>query len=55
MKKQQFSNEQAYGVDVFGHGVNFTSASELVYDEEGIYQMVWYGLNNCSQVKNYVE
>jgi hypothetical protein len=26
-----FSNEDAYNVDVFGHGVNFTSASEYVY------------------------
>ncbi|RLN12837.1 hypothetical protein C2845_PM09G10330 [Panicum miliaceum] len=50
-----FSNEEAYGVDVFGHGVNFTSAPELVYDENGFDQMVWFVLNNCSQVENYVE
>ena len=50
-----FSNEEAYGVDVFGHGVNFTSAPELVYAEDDINQMVWYVLNNCSQVENYVE
>jgi hypothetical protein len=28
-RNQDFSNEQAYGVDIFGHGVHFTSASEL--------------------------
>jgi len=50
-----FSNEEAYGVDVFGHGVNFTSAPELVYDENGFDQMVWFVLNNCSQVETYVE
>ena len=36
-----FSNEEAYTVDVFGHGVNFTSAPELVYDDSAIDQMVW--------------
>jgi hypothetical protein len=41
-------------VDVFGHGVNFTSASEYVYDD-GYDQMVWYILNNCSQVDKYVK
>ena len=50
-----FSNEEAYDVDVFGHGVHFTSASELQYDENGFDQMVWYVLNNCSQVEKYVK
>ena len=54
-KNTGFSNEQAYGVDIFGHGVNFTSAPELVYAEDDINQMVWYVLKNCSQVENYVE
>ena len=49
-----FSNEDAYTVDVFGHGVNFTSASKYVYDD-GYDQMVWYVLNNCSQVQEYVK
>jgi len=30
-----FSDEEAYGADVFGHGVRFTSVAELVYDEGG--------------------
>jgi hypothetical protein len=47
-----FSNEEAYGVDVFGHGVHFMSASELVYDEDCFDQMVWYVLNNSSQAEN---
>jgi hypothetical protein len=50
-----YSNEEAYGVDFFGHGVHFTSALELVYDENGFDQMVLFVLNNCSQVENYVE
>nr|CAH67329.1 OSIGBa0102I15.9 [Oryza sativa] len=39
-RNKGFSNEEAYGVDVFGHGVNFTSAPEYVYDENGIDQMI---------------
>jgi hypothetical protein len=31
-RNKGFSNEEAYGVDVFGHGVNFTSAPEYVYN-----------------------
>jgi len=50
-----FSNEEAYNVDVFGHGVHFTSASELKYDENDFDQMVWYVLNNCSQVEKFVK
>jgi hypothetical protein len=53
-RNKGFSNEEAYNVDVFGHGVNFTSACELVYDDSAIDQMVWYVLNNCSQVDKYV-
>ena len=53
-RNKGFSNEEAYDVDVFGHGVHFTSASELQYDENCFDQMVWYVLNNCSQVEKYV-
>uniref|UniRef100_J3LNX2 DUF4218 domain-containing protein n=1 Tax=Oryza brachyantha TaxID=4533 RepID=J3LNX2_ORYBR len=54
-RNKGFSNEEAYEVDVFGHGVHFTSASELQYDENGFDQMVWYVLNNCSQIEKYVK
>ena len=50
-----FSNEAAYDVDVFGHGVYFTSAFELQYDENGFDQMVWYMLNNYSQVEKFLK
>jgi hypothetical protein len=50
-----FSNEEAYRVDVLGHGVNFTSASETLSKDSAIDQMLWFVLNNCSQVKKYVE
>jgi len=50
-----FSNEEAYGVDVFGHGVTLTSAADVVYDENEIDQMVWYVLNNSSQVEEYIK
>jgi hypothetical protein len=53
-RNKGFSNEDAYSVDVFGHGVSFTSATELVYDDTAIDQMVWYILNNCSQVEKYM-
>jgi hypothetical protein len=49
-----FSNEDDYDVDVFGHGVNFTCAYEYVYDND-YDQMVWYVLNNCSEVEKYVK
>ena len=55
IRNQGFSDEDAYGVDVFGHRVAFTSASEVVYDENQFDQMVWYVLNNCSQVEEYVK
>jgi hypothetical protein len=54
-RNKGFSNQEAYGVDVFGHGVNFTSTPEFVYDENGIDQMVWFVLNNYAQVGNYVK
>ena len=50
-----FSDDEAFGVNVFGHGVNFTSAPEHLYDENGFDKMVWFVLNNCSQVEKYVE
>ena len=53
-RNKGFSDEKAYGVDVFGHGVYFTSAPNHVYDNNSIDQMVWYVLNNCSQVDKYV-
>lgn len=48
-RNKGFSNEEAYGVDVFGHGVNFT-LTEYVYDENGIDQMVWFVLNNVPKL-----
>ncbi|XP_039778099.1 uncharacterized protein LOC120645374 [Panicum virgatum] len=39
-RNKGFSDEEAYGVGVFGHGVHFTSANELVYDENSFEQMV---------------
>jgi hypothetical protein len=50
-----FSDQEAYGVDVLRHGVNFTSVSEPLSEGSAIDQMVWFVLNNCSQVKKYVE
>jgi hypothetical protein len=49
------SDEEAYGVDVFGHVVNFTSASEPLSEGSAIDQMMWFVLNNCSQVEIYLE
>ena len=50
----EFSNEEAYDVDVFGHDVKFTSTPKVDKDEKGFDQMVWYVLNNCSQVEKYI-
>uniref|UniRef100_A0A8R7TU01 DUF4218 domain-containing protein n=1 Tax=Triticum urartu TaxID=4572 RepID=A0A8R7TU01_TRIUA len=52
-----YSDEEAYGVDVFGHGVNFTSGYEYqyVYDKKEFDQMMWYALNNCGQTQKYIE
>jgi hypothetical protein len=49
-----FFDEEAYGVDVFRDGVNFTSVSEPLSEDNVIDQMVWFVLNNCSQVEKYV-
>jgi hypothetical protein len=54
-RNKGFSDEEAYGVDIFGHGVNFTSRSEPFYQDSAIDQMVWFVLNNYSQVAKYVE
>jgi hypothetical protein len=54
-RNKGFSDEEAYGVDVFGHGVNFTSVSEPLSEDSVVDQMVWFVLNNCSQVEKYVE
>jgi hypothetical protein len=50
-----FSDEEVYGVDVFGQEINFTSASGPLFEESAIDEMVWFVLNNCSQVEKYVE
>jgi hypothetical protein len=50
-----FSDEESYGVDVFGHGVRFTSAEEVVYNDPFLDQMSWYVLNNCNQVEEYIK
>jgi hypothetical protein len=39
----------------FLDGFNFTSASETLSKDSAIDQMVWFVLNNCSQVKIYVD
>jgi hypothetical protein len=54
-RNKGFSYEEAYGVDVFGHGVNFTSTSEPLSEDSAIDQMVWFVLNNYSQVDKYVD
>jgi hypothetical protein len=54
-RNKDFSDEEAYGVDVFGNGVNFTSASEPLSEDSAIDQMLWFVLNNCSQVEKYME
>jgi hypothetical protein len=54
-RSKGFSNEEAYGVDVFGHGVNFTFASEPLSEDSATDQMVWFVFNNCSQVEKYKE
>uniref|UniRef100_A0A0A9BTM9 DUF4218 domain-containing protein n=1 Tax=Arundo donax TaxID=35708 RepID=A0A0A9BTM9_ARUDO len=49
-----FSDESAFSVDVFGHGVNLIGACELSYlDEFG--QLLWYVLNNCAQAEDYLQ
>ncbi|KAI4984553.1 hypothetical protein ZWY2020_017183 [Hordeum vulgare] len=52
-----FSDQQAYGVDVLGHGVNFTSGYEYeyVHEKKEFDQIVWYVLNNCDQAKKYID
>jgi hypothetical protein len=35
-RNKGFSYEEAYGVDVFGHGVNFTSASEALSEDSAV-------------------
>jgi hypothetical protein len=55
LETRAFSDEEAYGVDAFGHGVNFTYVSEPLSDDSAIGQMVWFVLNNCSQVEKYVK
>ena len=52
-----YSDEEAYGGDVFGHGVNFTSGYEYqyVYDKKEFDQMMWYVLNNCGQAQKCIE
>jgi hypothetical protein len=54
-RNKSFSDEEIYGVDVFGHGVHFTSVSEPLSEDSAIDQIVWFVLNNCSRVEKYVE
>jgi hypothetical protein len=54
-RNKSFSDEEVYGVDVFGHGVNFTFVSEPLSEDSAIDQIVWFVLNNCSRVEKYVE
>ena len=49
-----FSDQSAYTVDVFGHGVNLIGAYDYYYSNE-IDQLVWYVLNNCDQVDKYIK
>jgi len=49
-----FSDQSAYIVDVFGHGVNLISAYDYSYSEE-IDQLVWYVLNNCDQAEKLIK
>jgi hypothetical protein len=55
LETRVFSDEEAYGVDVFGYGVNFTSMSAPLSEGSAIDQMVWFVFNNCSQVEKYVK
>jgi hypothetical protein len=45
-RNTSFSDEETYGVEVFGHGVNFTYASGPLSENSAIDQMVWFVLNN---------
>jgi len=49
-----FSDQSAYIVDVFGHGVNLIGACDLSYSEE-LDKLVWYVLHNCDQAKKYIK
>jgi hypothetical protein len=49
-RNKGFSDEETYGVDVFWRGVNFTSVSEPLCEDNAIDQVVWFVLNSCSQV-----
>lgn len=53
-RNKGFSDESAYSVDVFGHGVNLIGSYELKYVDE-FDQMVWYVLNNSTQAEKYVK
>ena len=49
-----FSDQSAYIVDVFGHGVNLIGAFDLSYSEE-LDKLVWYVLHNCDQAEKYIK
>jgi hypothetical protein len=49
-----FSDQSAYTVDVFGHGVNLIGAYDYCYSDE-INELAWYVLNNCGQVEEYIK
>ena len=49
-----FSDQSAYIVDVFGHGVNLIGAFDLSYSEE-LDKLAWYVLHNCDQAEKYIK
>jgi hypothetical protein len=49
-----FSDQTAYTVDVFGHGVNLIGAYDYCYSDE-IDELAWYVLNNCDQAEKYIK
>lgn len=49
-----FSDESAYTVDVFGHGVNLIGACDLSYYKE-LDKLAWYVLHNCDQAQKYIK
>jgi hypothetical protein len=49
-----FSDQSAYTVDVFGHGVNLIGACDLSFSEE-LDKLAWYVLHNCDQAEKYIK
>jgi hypothetical protein len=40
---------------VFQHGVELLGAPRITYLEDDYNKMVWYVLNNCSEVEPYIK